>query len=363
MNSPVVLLEDSGKVKMGGGQRISIEVVASLPEISWVVFDADRYSEFLNRLRLSCPGVKVETYPVSRSFSTFSSASESDWGRLVLELLYSVKSFFVLRNKILILPPCTLYATSKKMAIFAMLLRLTCSNVRRVVIHQHSAILRTSQRALWTHLCRKFVDRVIYPSSFVQSSFSLPPEQCTIVENFVDDRFFKIDEYLDLPDQPKIGFFGTLLPWKGVYLLDRIADLLHSRAPGAQVEVYGEDPENLASKFCHAHYKGVADTASVLPKISVVLIPSLAPEAFCLVAAEALVAGRSIVTTMEGALPDTCSPNGHDRIALSYPYTPERFVDAVIVALKAIQEKQGCNVRTERFRRDRFIQEIRRIFV
>lgn len=348
---------------MGGGQRISVEVVAGLPEIPWVVFDAARHSEFLNELRHRCPGVTVETYPAGPSFSTFQGASESHWGRLILEFVCFVKSFFVLRNRITAMRTCTLYATTKKMAFFAMLLRLTCASVQRVVIHQHSAILRPSQKALWSLLCRRLADRVIFPSHFVQGLFSLPSERCKVVENFVDNRFFELQGYLARLDQPKIAFFGALLPWKGVGLLDRIAELLASRIPGAQLDVYGEDPEKRAVGFCHAHYRGVVDTASVLPRVSVVLVPSLAPEAFCLVAAEALAAGRGVVSTTEGALPDTCSPNGYDRIAVSPPYTPERFVEAIILALQAIGDKLDENTGVERFRRDRFIQEMKRVFI
>ncbi len=119
-----------------------------------------------------------------------------------------------------------------------------------------------------------------------------------------------------LAQQPTVLCYGRVSEDKGIgILLDAWADV--ARASGAQLLLVGEpspwDVAALAARLAKldpasVRYVGATeDVVDYLHASDVVVVPSLAPEAFGRVALEALASGRPVVATRSGALGEILS--------------------------------------------------------
>lgn len=114
-----------------------------------------------------------------------------------------------------------------------------------------------------------------------------------------------------------VGFAGSLLPKKGVEVFLRMAAEVSPRYPGLFFLVAGEDcaggayrrrlelqaqSAGLAGRVVFPGFVQPAETA--LAAMDVVTVPSLFPEPFCRVAAEAMVLGKPVVAAAVGGLPE-----------------------------------------------------------
>lgn len=111
---------------------------------------------------------------------------------------------------------------------------------------------------------------------------------------------------------PLIGFFGRLIPQKGVDVLLQAFALLAGAHPDARLVLVGDGAERAALEALSARL-GLADrvtfagwqpdAARLMPAADVVAMPSRW-EGFGLVALEAMAAGRALVASRVSALPE-----------------------------------------------------------
>ena len=116
------------------------------------------------------------------------------------------------------------------------------------------------------------------------------------------------------PSQVHLAFLGTLLPTKGVHVLVKAFKGTPSNA--LRLRIYGRDDadpaytrrlKRLARGDARISFEGpFAPDAreAVLKDCDVVVVPSLVPESFSLVAREALAAGKPVIASDVGALPE-----------------------------------------------------------
>jgi glycosyltransferase involved in cell wall biosynthesis len=164
------------------------------------------------------------------------------------------------------------------------------------------------------------VDRRIAVSRFVAQSVMesefVAPERVTVVENGVDvARFFGGDgeslrTELRAGDRPLVACVSRLAPEKGVDLLIRAMKRV---GRDAMLLVVGDGPELAVCRDQaaalglgdHVHFLGLRDDVErVYAAADLVVMPSLWDEAFGLVLVEAMAAGKPVVVTRSGAMPE-----------------------------------------------------------
>ena len=154
------------------------------------------------------------------------------------------------------------------------------------------------------------------------------------------------DTYGELPegDESSLLYAGRLAEEKGPDLV------LHAlaRLPGLQLRLAGDGPiraslEKLASTL------GIADRVSFLGSLdrsrlleayaasAIACVPTRCEEAFGYAAAEAMAAGRAVVATPRGALPELV---GDGRGYLANDATADALADAISSALANAQERR-----------------------
>lgn len=163
--------------------------------------------------------------------------------------------------------------------------------------------------------------RLVVPSARAVPPFAalgVPADRFTVVENGVD-----VDGLLDLPDPPagpgplRVGYFGTVMPSKGLHVLLAAVARLPRHAVrlaihGNVVPYHGD--QGYATRCFQGlrptddvHYHGpygLGDLRSRLAEVDVVAAPALWHEAFGLTVREALAAGRPVLVSRVGGLQD-----------------------------------------------------------
>lgn len=116
-------------------------------------------------------------------------------------------------------------------------------------------------------------------------------------------------------EPPLLLCMGRIVPEKGFDLVIEAFARVHAQFPDARLMVVGDGPER-ASLECRAEDLGVAgrtkflgwvapdEVPEVLDRSTIMLVPSRCEELFGLVAVEAALAGRPVVATRTGGLPE-----------------------------------------------------------
>jgi len=151
-------------------------------------------------------------------------------------------------------------------------------------------------------------------------ALGLPEEQISLVPNGVDTQRFRPDvssaafrQRLQIPeDAPLVGMVARLAREKGPDQFVRAATLVAGMRPDAHFCLVGEGPlhNDLVREIQAAHLQGrfhlvgmAADTTIVYPALDVVCLPSRI-EGQPLTLLEAMAAGRPVVATNVGGIPE-----------------------------------------------------------
>ena len=206
----------------------------------------------------------------------------------------------------------------------------------RRVVHLHQ-VPRSRVQRLAVTVARVGARAVVAPSHFVARHIPgarALPNWCPQVD--VSART------TGAPGRLRLGFAGRLSREKGIETLANAVAQLRSRGVDAELVVAGESrfvtpQEADAVRTCldaldsHVTYLGWVEPAEYLRQVDVAVVPSHVPEAFGLVAAEAMSARVPLVVTDAGALPEI--------VGDSYPYvvpadSAAALADAVVAAFQ-----------------------------
>lgn len=195
----------------------------------------------------------------------------------------------------------------------------------RVLIHDHLALsrgdpLRAAWKRLRSLLLNGLFDERVAVSSFVARTIrevhGVPAARVSVVDNAVDAARFEgadgrgVREELRLGDAPLIVSVARLDHEKGGEWLLRA---LPQVGRGAHLAMVGEGPRlgdwralcaslGVASRV---HFLGLRlDVEEILAAASVVVAPSVCDEGFGLAALEGMAAGRPVVVTDSGPMPE-----------------------------------------------------------
>lgn len=293
------LIEDSSKSVFGGGQQISLEVCqrASLLSDRVVVIDSSAHDEFIQLIKYT-PNITVLRYNVKKRKFVGNSSSIQGVTDIIRELVSAYATFASISQHIESSNSNIYYCATKYTAFIGILLRMR--NQGRVYFHNHSATSNLIIRIIVDIISRSLLDRIILPSRFMQTQHKLSLSKTIVINNFIDDKYY-IDCKRNETERINIGFIGAALHWKGAHLFDQIAGILSGDSSLTFV-AFGKNPVN--HNFKNITFTWTNDVHSALKDISILLLPSLSPESFCLVAAQAAALGITIIYRPIGALPE-----------------------------------------------------------
>lgn len=180
------------------------------------------------------------------------------------------------------------------------------------------AYLRWLQRPAYLHRLRT-VDRVLTPSRFLAEAVrqDLPRVPIHVVPNGVP-----LPAADPVPGTAHALFVGRLEAVKGVHVLVDAFAAVARRRPGVRLTLVGAGTQRAALEKSVGEH-GLAhrvrftgrlegpELAAAYRASSLVVIPSVWPENFPTVALEALGAGRAVVATAVGGIPELVAP-GHN---------------------------------------------------
>ncbi|MGQ4544292.1 glycosyltransferase family 4 protein [Dermabacteraceae bacterium P13088] len=177
---------------------------------------------------------------------------------------------------------------------------------------------------------------VLVPSRYMQRNL---PFKTVLLENWTDQ--IAVREEVPRGEELRIGFLGRTTRAKGVHLLARAVGNLHRQRP-VRFVIGGEsrfenEREKMIVEETLGHVASFTDRLGWVTRedffnrIDLAVFPSLAPESFGLVVAEAMAAGVPFVVSDSGGLPEVAGE--------AYPWVfPRGEADALTRMLTAAAE-------------------------
>jgi glycosyltransferase involved in cell wall biosynthesis len=197
----------------------------------------------------------------------------------------------------------------------------------------------------------KSVDLVLPPSDYVATkvvALGIPPDRVKTIHNGVQIP-------INIPPH-NVGknslFIGRLDVWKGVKVLADAFVLVAQSNPDVKFNIVGDGPErqwlvaNLPKDRAVLHGKVAQDALEAqYSKADLVVVPSIWPEPFGLVAAEAMARARPVVAARSGALPEIIE-DGKTGLLVP-PNDPKALAEAMMKVIldPAIAQKMGTHGR------------------
>ena len=253
----------------------------------------------------------------------------------------------------------------------------------RVLVHDHLSLsrgipLRAAAKRARSFLLNRLVDERVAVSSFVartvREAHHVPVDRVSVVDNSVDATRFaasdgqRIREELRLGDAPLVACVSRLDDEKGVEWLLRALPQVER----AHLALVGEGPrlgpwralcETLGIDS-RVHFLGLRqDVEEILAAASVVVAPSTYEEGFGLAALEGMAAGKALVVTDSGALPEVVQGAGlvvPKRDARSLASAIDRLLRNAVLARK-LGEAGRLRARTV-YGMDRYVEEMMSIY-
>jgi len=187
---------------------------------------------------------------------------------------------------------------------------------QKVAVVRTRSDARTIRRRPGSRFLYKHTQRVIAAAEYIRQSFikelKLPPRKVATVYQGVAVDDFKTEP---LPKYPVLGIVARLDPVKGHRYLIEAMLLLKSTYPSLRLWVIGQE-ENIKERELHAMAERMrvdsqidflghqADIPNIMSQCSIGVVSSTGSEAVSRVALEWMAAGRPVVATRVGCLPE-----------------------------------------------------------
>lgn len=284
----IVVLEDSLNVGFGGGQKVTLDVIAALRECcDFEVFDTDPNSEFSSRIRAA--GLVPHKMPSLKLSSVWRLLTP-----LIFPLLLLYSSFLVWRfvKTDISHSRCIVYAASKRGLVVSFLCRVLFG----IDFIYHAHMIERIPIIFLVRFFSGFAVATICVSELVKDQ--LPKENATVIYNSISSPILHSRKGLEGKQDICVAMIGSLKAEKGVAVfVDSFKYLDNSRISyhlfGAGILCgYLQDK----NKVIYRGFTGDINSA-FKSQIDILVVPSLIPESFSLVSLEAFSAGIPVIAT------------------------------------------------------------------
>jgi len=260
----ILIIEDTSRYELGGGQRITVEAVKCLVQ---------------NKKN------RVSLYDLGKSFQLASLVQGYDIFYDFFNIRNSLYFFYklprivsILLKKIDLDDKYHLYPVTKKALIVSIILKVLCKNKQgNLVFHQHSRLGFIFE---WLKL---FANTVIIPG-IISNAYN---NKTTVIHNPINSEKSKYCCKLKEKNRVVVGFIGNLTHHKG---FDIFLDTLNLNE--FKVIIAGQGPlENNITKNGNVKYLGYIENdkkREFYKDIDILVFPSIVEETFSLVCFEAM---------------------------------------------------------------------------
>ncbi len=339
----VIYLSPAGYI--GGAERSLIDLVANLP--------AEKFRSLVVSLspgrlagKLEERGVETEEiflHPLILSLSRLK--GKNSFLASIAAPFLSLPAIFKLRGLVRARRIDIIHTNGIRAHLLGIALSLLSG--KTLIWHFHDQ--KGASLRLFRAAARFFPKRIIANSNKVKEELG-GLEKIEVVYNGVDDRIFtdragegSTLEELGLDRETLlIGTVGHFYPRKGYEDLVKAMPLILDKVPRARFLIVGEATgpnyeeykrrveelvraENLSDKACFLGYR--EDVPRILSAIDIFVLPSRS-EGFGLTNLEAMAAGKPVVSTGVGGIPEVVKDG--ETGYLVFPHQPEKLAEAVI---------------------------------
>lgn len=256
-----------------------------------------------------------------------------------------------------------------------------------LIWHEHIAQPNALRKLAWSGLAHLAASRVITVSQAMASTHCWPgSRKLTVVHNGIEPQEEasepeSVRTAFGIPaDAPIVTIPAVLRRWKGHEVFLRAAELVRARCPEVLFLVVGDEVlaeergyraqlEALAQQLGledRCFFTGFSrDVPAILAESEIVVSATTRWEPFGLIAVEAMRAGRPVVATRVGGIPEIVA-HGVTGLLVE-PNSPEALAEALCSLLRSPEERRrmgeaGQRLFFERFGVERFAGEIQRVY-
>ena len=298
----ILVLEDSSKVGMGGGQQITLNVISTLLAKRATVNLTDYtnssifYSQIKKLNNINCFIIKniIKTsYTVgSKSSGPLLSVLSDCFSKTLSFFVFSLCRINFLRSNDIF------YCTTRNNIINLFILKMFFSK-KTFYIHLHSYQDDTLLKYLFYKLLIFFSIQIVVPSSFMKSDLKKYGLHSLILYNCLNNNTPILENNGN--KEIDIAFTGGEYIWKGYSFFKRLSQSLFLDNQNIKINAFSRKWNN--SKNYKSFKKVSCDNLiHELCDVKICIFPSLSPESFCIAALEARAAGCYVIYRDIGAL-------------------------------------------------------------
>jgi glycosyltransferase involved in cell wall biosynthesis len=296
----IIIIEDSSKGKMGGGQELSIKIALILKKkYEIVLFDSEKKSVFQDRIKPMLSDM-FALYSFGKIVGKAKSSFSIGWKEIIMSCflfpLNFIRIIFFMRRTSLSLDNTRIYAATKKALIYAFFLNI----IYKIpyIFHAHSMDDKSSLFFKILRLPYKASYKIICDSNVVKDNLGF--SNCVTIYNSI--RLPSNITPKQIPSNGKfiIASFTNLIKLKGIKYLMNCYQYLENKNIEIWIFGEGEEEKNLLQyQNENVILKGYVKNIDQIRRevIHLTVLPSVVAEAGPMTILESLSFGIPVITT------------------------------------------------------------------
>jgi|SRR5579884_42427 len=348
------VMEDSSKTSIGGGQRVTLQVMRALqPNVDIRFFDSTNV--MFEAVREVAPRVRF-TFLRSSGRSVTSKPSFSyPFYEPILYLIQSVVNIVTLINLVRKDQPEIVYCAHKKPLLLVIVLKKIGMLHAKIIFHAHNIFPNGIIPEKIMKIIAKNCDEILCVSQRVYSQLE---GKKRLVLNPISKDMVVFRRSQRISGKLRVGFVGSCLKWKGFDLFLSVADALSRE--DYEFKVYTRD--HYPEKDHNVTYYHNLSPSEIYSEIDVLMICSRGEESFSLTALEAAFCDIPVIFPSHPAILEILSPG------VSGEVYEEPSSAALIFALRKLSKRLDLyHSRTpelvNKYSWDAFVVEITKVFI
>jgi glycosyltransferase involved in cell wall biosynthesis len=303
MLKKIIIIEDSSKGKMGGGQELSFQVAKILKaNFELILFDSKKKSVFQDRIK---PLIS-DFFPLY-SYGRIVGKPKSSFSMGFLEIAFSLflfpinfmRLYFFIRTKNITGADTKIYAATKKALIYSYFMKIVF-NIP-YIFHAHSMDDRSSLFFKMLQFPYNASKKIICDSNAVNHNIGL--SNCLTIYNGIELQSSITSKHVPSNGRFIVGSFANLIELKGIKYLMKCHRYLKNK--NIEIFIFG-DGEEKQSLIKYQNDKvvlmGYVDDIDKIRRniINLTVLPSIVAEAGPMTILESFSYGIPVITTNLG---------------------------------------------------------------
>jgi glycosyltransferase involved in cell wall biosynthesis len=300
MSGTIIIIEDSSKGKMGGGQELSLRIATKLKEkFDLILFDSKKKSVFQDRIK-----PLISDFLPLYYYGKIVGKPKSSFSIGLMEIVLSVflfptnffRMYYYIRGKKISKTNTTIYAATKKALIYSYFIKFSFNIT--YIFHAHSMDDRKSLFFRMLQLPYKASNKIICDSNVVKDNIGL--SNCLTIYNGIELRSDITPKKVPSDGKFIVASFANLIKLKGIKYLMKCHQYLKNKNIEIWIFGDGEEKENLIKyQNDKVLLKGYVDDIETVRRnvIHLTALPSVVAEAGPMTILESFSYGIPVIAT------------------------------------------------------------------